>query len=177
MEGIEYAFSPEGKIGKFMRQEMNLTMVVDDTIYAHAGVFPEHVAEGVDKLNERARQLLLDTPSVEELYQLYLNNITHPIFTDEIFLGNKSALDNKYLSDYPESEMCSVLEETLKLTNTKRMIVGHTVQFYGKINTKCNNKLILIDVGISRCIGGGFYGYVEILNDKKEIWARYLKHN
>jgi len=146
VESIEYAFSPEGKIGKFMRQEMNLTMVVDDTIYAHAGVFPEHVAEGVDKLNERARQLLLDTPSVEELYQLYLNNITHPIFTDEIFLGNKSALDNKYLSNYPESEMCSVLEETLKLTNTKRMIVGHTVQFYGKINTKCNNKLILIDV-------------------------------
>jgi len=54
------------------------------------------------------------------------------------------------------------------------MIIGHNVQEYGKINTKCQNKLILIDVGLSKCIGN-YYGYVEILNDKKEIWARYKK--
>jgi len=53
------------------------------------------------------------------------------------------------------------------------MILGHTVQFYGHINTKCDNKLILIDIGMCKRIGN-YVGYLEILNDKQEIWARYL---
>jgi len=52
------------------------------------------------------------------------------------------------------------------------MVVGHTVQEDGKIKTKCNNKLILIDIGLSKFYGGRF-GYLEILRDKKEIWAIY----
>jgi len=52
------------------------------------------------------------------------------------------------------------------------MIVGHTVQEYGKVKTRCNNKIILIDLGLSNCIGN-YFGYLEILNDKKEIWTRY----
>jgi len=52
------------------------------------------------------------------------------------------------------------------------MFVGHRVQKYGKIRTRCQNKLIMMDIGLSRCLGN-YFGYVEILNDKKEIWARY----
>ncbi len=52
------------------------------------------------------------------------------------------------------------------------LVVGHTVQDYGLINTICNDKLILIDVGMSRCISNNF-GYLEINNVKKEIWAKY----
>jgi hypothetical protein len=175
VSGREEAFGPTGKYGQFLRQEMNMTMVIGDSIFAHAGVAPEYVTEGVDKLNEHAREILLDTPSVEELYQLLLKNVTHPIFTDPIFdkIGN-GPVNMRDFANKPESQMCDQLEKTLELTNTKRMIVGHTVQTYGKIRTKCNNKLILIDIGISRCIAGGYYGYLEMLLDKKEIWARYL---
>jgi len=60
------------------------------------------------------------------------------------------------------------------------MIDGHAVQAYGKITTKCQNKLIFTDIGISRCINsGGYYGYLEILDKKngRETWARYFKKN
>jgi len=55
------------------------------------------------------------------------------------------------------------------------MIVGHAIQEFGQIRTRCNEKLILIDVALSECLGD-FFGYVEILNDKREIWARYHHH-
>jgi len=172
--GLEEALGPEGKLGKFIRQEMNVTMVVGDSLFTHGGLYPEFVEEGVDKINEKAREILLNTPSIDVLYEsYYLKNLTHPIMSDPIF-GDTGPLWTRDLVKNPEEEVCSILEKTLELTNTKRMIVGHTVQPFGKIRTRCDNKLIAIDIGISRCIAGGYYGYLEILNDKKEIWARYL---
>ncbi|ORX65992.1 Metallo-dependent phosphatase, partial [Anaeromyces robustus] len=156
VEAFEEALGPEGKIGKFIREEMDVTLVIGDTLFAHGGLNPEYVPDGIDKLNEHAREVLLSTPSIEELYQLILKNITHPIYTDPIFTDKKRGgpIWSRYFANGVESKICPDLEETLRLTNTKRMIVGHTVQPYGKIRTKCNNKLILIDIGISRCIGG-----------------------
>ncbi|ORX76348.1 Metallo-dependent phosphatase, partial [Anaeromyces robustus] len=154
LEGLEKEFGPEGKIGKFIRQDMNVTMVIGDSLFVHGGVIPEHIPDGLDDLNERARKILLDTPSIEDLYQLSLQNITHPIFSDVIFHPDDGPIGSREFSNGLDSEICSRLEETLRLTNTKRMIIGHNVQFYGKIRTKCNNKFILIDIGISRCIGG-----------------------
>jgi len=52
------------------------------------------------------------------------------------------------------------------------MVVGHVIQEYGEMITRCNNKLILLDVGMCKCYGN-YFGYLEILNDKNEIWLRY----
>jgi len=58
------------------------------------------------------------------------------------------------------------------------LVVGHVVQPYGQIKTRCQNKLILIDIAISRCLGG-YPGYLEILNTNKdkEVWARYFDYD
>jgi len=40
------------------------------------------------------------------------------------------------------------------------------------MTTRCIDKLILVDVGMSGCFGG-YFGYLEMLNDKSEIWLRY----
>lgn len=58
------------------------------------------------------------------------------------------------------------------------MVVGHIVQPYGQINSRCQNKLILIDIGISHCLGG-YLGYLEILSNNryKEVWARYFDYD
>jgi len=175
VEALEEAFNPDAKIGKFVRQEMNITMIIADSLFVHGGITPEHIPDGIEKLNQVTREILLDTPTVDELYELYLNNVSHPIFANKIFDTGSGPICSKTFSNGDEREICSQLEETLRLTNTKRMIVGHTVQPYGKIRTKCNNKFIAIDIGISRCIGGGYYGYLEMLFDKNEIWARYFK--
>jgi len=56
------------------------------------------------------------------------------------------------------------------------MFTGHRIQKYGKIRTKCQNKLILTDIALSSSTGN-YFGYIEILNDKKQIWARYNTDN
>jgi len=52
------------------------------------------------------------------------------------------------------------------------MIIGHTVQQYDEMQSRCNNQLLIIDIGMSYCYGD-YFGYVEILNDKNEVWFRY----
>jgi len=184
IQGFEEAFSPKGKYGQYLRKEMNLTVTIDDTLFVHTGIVPAFAELGIEELNRRAREVLLNTPSVPELEKLYNQNITHPIYTEPILnlLDNpdKGPLWSRFFSDNPESVICEKVDESLKLLNVKRMIVGHAVQAYGKITTKCQNKLIFTDIGISRCINsGGYYGYLEILETRngKETWARYFKKN
>ena len=45
------------------------------------------------------------------------------------------------------------------------MIMGHTVQRDGRIHTRCNGKIVLIDIGISHVYGGNF-GALEIMGDE-----------
>jgi len=171
----EKALSMNGKYGKFLRSDMNITMIVDDNLFAHAGLIPKFAKMGVDEINKQAHNILTNAPSYDSLLNdYYMKNKTHPLYADPIFNINDGPLWTRYYIETPEEESCKVLEQVLEITKTKRMIIGHNVQEYGKINTKCQNKLILIDVGLSKCIGN-YYGYVEILNDKKEIWARYKK--
>lgn len=176
-EKREEAFGPNEPFGKLLREELNVAMVIDDTLYTHAGMTSNFAEQGVDKLNKYVHDLLKSTPSVEDLYQLYLqHNIKHPIYNETIF-SDDGPLFYRGFANLPEAEACPEIEKTLKVTNTKRMVIGHTPQTYGKIRTKCDGKLILVDIGISRCIAGGYNGYLEILNNKKEIWARYLDSN
>jgi len=173
----EAAFGPDRKLGKYIREQLNMTMIIDDTIFSHAGLKSKYIENGVDFLNERARRILKSTPTVEELYQMYAqHNITHEIFTDEA-LGDDGPASLRDFANKPEEVICPEVEKTLKMTNTKRMVIGHNPQSYGKIRTKCQNKLIIVDIGISRCIGGGYKGYLEILNKKQEVWARYMDNN
>jgi hypothetical protein len=45
------------------------------------------------------------------------------------------------------------------------MVMGHTVQRDGEIRTRCNGKIILVDIGIS-WVYGGFVGALEIIGDQ-----------
>jgi len=169
----EKAISMDGKYGEFLRKEMNVTMIVDDNLFTHAGLTYEFAKRGVDGLNNYVHEILSTVPSFDEiLNDYYNNNKTHPLYTDPIFDMSTGPLWSKYYTVTPEEESCKELEKVLKITKAKRMIVGHVVQEYGKINSLCQNKLIFVDVGLTKCLGN-FFGYVEILNNKKEIWARY----
>jgi len=172
-ENREKEFSIEGKFGQLIRKEMNITMIVDDIIFAHAGITSNYIEMGIDKINKRAHEILTNTPSYEELYKIIKEGKDYPLYTDPIFDRVNSPLWLRDFAINPESEICPEVEKALELSNTKRMVVGHTIQPYGHITSRCQNKLILIDIGMSDCLGG-YYGYLEILNDKQEVWARYL---
>ncbi|KAJ4480002.1 Metallo-dependent phosphatase-like protein [Lentinula aciculospora] len=53
----------------------------------------------------------------------------------------------------PEEKVCKDVEKVLKMTGTRRMIMGHTPDFHN-IVSRCNGKIIIIDTGISHAYGG-----------------------
>ncbi|ORX65141.1 Metallo-dependent phosphatase, partial [Anaeromyces robustus] len=168
----EKAISMEGEYGKLLRTDMNVTLVVDDTLFVHGGLTYEFAVRGIDEINKHAHEILTNAPAFDDiLNNYYRKGQTHPLYTDPLFDMTNGPLWSKYYINTPEEESCPELEKVLKVTKAKRMIIGHTVQEYGHINTKCNNKLILIDVALSKCLGN-YFGYVEILNNKREIWTR-----
>ena len=58
---------------------------------------------------------------------------------------------------------CDSFNTVSKLLNVGHMIVGHTVQ--DNINSKCDNKLWRVDVGISEAFNSNTIEILEILNN------------
>ena len=166
----EQDFSATGKYGKIMRKEMKATTALNDSVFIHAGLLPEYAKDGIDTINAKVQDLLVNAPSFEELYEIGKNGGKPELYSCP-YLSEKGPLFNRDLVQMEDSKLCPQVEETLRLTNTKRMIVGHNPQDYGEIRTRCNGKIIFIDLGMSACYGN-FFGYVEI-NNKDEVWARY----
>ena len=45
------------------------------------------------------------------------------------------------------------IDYSLFIKKEKRMFIEHSIQQYGKIITKCHNKLILIDIALYKSLG------------------------
>ncbi|ORX76400.1 Metallo-dependent phosphatase [Anaeromyces robustus] len=158
MANRKKAFSLEGKYGKLLRTEMNATMIIDDTLFVHAGLTSVFAKYGVDQMNNHVHYVLQTYPAEQLFYA--------PI------LGNNGPFWTRFMSWGEEQPMCEELRMVFETMNIKRMVVGHTVQENGKINSRCGKKYLMIDVGMSEFYGGRF-AYLEFLNDKKEVWAVY----
>ncbi|EPT01418.1 hypothetical protein FOMPIDRAFT_1120458 [Fomitopsis schrenkii] len=53
----------------------------------------------------------------------------------------------------PEDKVCSQVDDVLKRTGTRRMVMGHTPDFE-HITSRCGGKILIIDTGISHAYGG-----------------------
>jgi hypothetical protein len=78
--------------------------------------------------------------------------------------GSDGPLWYRGYAEENEAQVCSLLEEALIGLNATRMVVGHTPQLTGKILSRCNHKVHVIDVGISR-VYGGHSAALEIIGD------------
>jgi len=151
-------FALTGKYGKLLREEMNTTMIIDDTLFVHAGLNTAYAKAGVDQINNYVHYILQNYPAEQLFYATVFGN-DGPFWTRLMALGE-------------EEYTCEELDSVLEILEVKRMVVGHTVQENGRINTRCKGKLIMIDVGLSEFYGGNF-AYLEFLNEKNQIWAVY----
>jgi len=167
IENRKKKFALNHKFGNLIRKEMDTIKIIDNIIFVHAGLTKEFAALGIENINNKIREVLIDAP-----YKFEVNNRTHEIFVNPLFLEN-GPLYTRYLThNENEEEVCKELSEVFKLTNATKMVVGHTVQLDGKIQTLCNNQLINIDIGLTELFGSHF-GYLEIKRDKNEFWAIY----
>ncbi|ORX72572.1 Metallo-dependent phosphatase [Anaeromyces robustus] len=174
LEDRKKAFSLNHKYGNFLRKEMEPVIIIDDILFTHGGLIKKYAELGIDNLNKKIHNILMETPYDFSLYDKGENS-TEPIVSD-LMMDDGPTWSRRYTSFKPdeEKEACDELSEVLKMTNTTRMVVGHTVQKDGLIKTKCDNKLVVVDIGITASYGSHF-GYLEINRKNNEFWAIYNK--
>ncbi|KAA8499819.1 Shewanella-like protein phosphatase 2 [Porphyridium purpureum] len=133
------AFRPGGTEATLMANRMQVAVVVGDNLFVHGGLKPEHVTEpdALETMNKNTRQFLLgkaDKPTALRggKSPVWMRNFSRPV---------------------PETSDCSMLTRTLQLTNTRRMIVGHTPQAAG-VNGACSGRVWRVDTGMSSAYGG-----------------------
>jgi len=130
---------------------------VGDTLFAHAGVLPEHVSYGFDKLNEQVAGWM------EGRYPAP----PRPVIDDNGVVWNRTYGGGPE-SMYGPQGACPLLNKVLEDTHAKRMVIGHTPQEAGA-NAECRGKLWRIDVGQSRGILGAAPQVIEIVGDSVKV--------
>lgn len=133
----------------------NTIVVIGDILFLHGGLEPKYADYGIEKINEEVREWLLgETSQIPN----FLVTPDGPIWSRTYSSG----------PEHPNENECKMLDEVLKKTNTKYMVVGHTVQTQG-INSACNGKVWRIDIGLSKAYNSAKPQVLEIKNNTFNI--------
>ncbi len=147
MRGRLLAFAPGGPYARKLATRP-IILVVGDTVFAHAGVLPEHVHRGIDAINAETQRWLRGEGEI----------------SPGILLGEESPLWTRRFCQDPGPDDCAVASQTLKQLGSKRMVVGHTVHKEG-ITNNCDGTVWCIDVGMAAYYGG-HTEVLEIVGDQ-----------
>lgn len=131
------AWAPGGAWAK-RAARYNLVAIVDGTVYSHAGIVPEWVAN-IDDANMKSRCWLDGQAGTASDAPLALTSDESPVWTRAYGIAG--------------SEDCTALDGVLAKLGAKRMVVGHTPQRQG-VTSGCDGKLWRIDVGLAAHYGG-----------------------
>lgn len=159
LEARKKAWSKTGWIGSYLR-ELGVAAWVQDvqgelgTVFFHGGANNHWASTSIDGMNQKAKDLLKFQTNVANPG---LFGVDGPLWYRGYALG-------------PEHEICRILDEALNYMNASRMVIGHTPQMDGKILSRCQHKVFVIDVGISR-VYGGHSAALEILD--RSVTALY----
>ncbi len=136
--GRAAAFRPGGPYA-MMLAERPVILELEDTLFVHGGVLPDHVADGIDHINEDVAEWMRGEDWRPKAYT-----------SDE-----DSPVWSRHFSDDPDEEDCALAEEVLDELGLARMVVGHTIQDDG-IDSACDGLVWRIDIGMSE-----YYGHAE----------------
>jgi hypothetical protein len=128
----------------------DVILQLDGNVFVHGGVLPQHVAYGIDRINEETREWLR-------------GEAERPLILD----GEDSPQWVRLYSREPDSLACEVLGQALELLDAKRMVMGHTVQGAG-ITSACDAQAWRIDVGMATYYGGHVQ-VLEIVGDSVRV--------
>lgn len=128
-------FKPGSKLAKLLAYSHNAVIKIGDIIFVHGGIIP----------NLAARYKLIDMNVYLRKFLLGDVSLINNVHFKELFLNQGSLLWTRRYSDFNPD--CKSLYKSLKLLNSKHMVVGHTPQ--NEINSKCSGMIWRIDIGMS----------------------------
>lgn len=129
------AFRPGGEYALYL-SEHYVIVQVEDSVFVHGGVLPEHVDVGLDRINENTQEWMRGERRMPDV----LKSSDAPTWS-------------RHYSDEPTDADCALLAEVLDLLGASRMVVAHTVQERG-INPGCEEQVWRVDVGMAAYYGG-----------------------
>ncbi|HOX46422.1 MAG TPA: metallophosphoesterase [Myxococcota bacterium] len=136
--GRAAAFLPGGAYARKLARR-SVVVQVEDTVFVHGGLLPEHLRYGLGRLNDEVRAWLRgDRPMAPKLI---LNLNAAPTWSRRVSVPK------------PSKAACARLGEALDALGARRLVVGHTIQ-EGGISSACDGRVWRIDVGMSRVYGG-----------------------
>lgn len=144
------AFSASGEWGAYLAG-LDAVAVIGDTLFCHGGLTPAFADRGVDKINRDVRAALFapgKAPVIDDTGPLWYRG---------------------YAQD-DEAVVCPTLERTLAMTHTRRMVVGHTTQQDGRVHTRCNGRVVMIDTGISAHYGSHAAVWESLSGDSRAVY-------
>lgn len=138
------AFLPGGSYAEILAPQP-VILIVGDSVFAHGGVLPEHVAYGIDRINSEVGAWIAGKGELPALMQ----RDDAPVWT------------RLYSEPQPSAVACATLGKVLSSLLVRRMVVGHTVQERG-ITSACDDQVYRIDVGLSRYYRGTTISALEL---------------
>ncbi|KAI8615287.1 Metallo-dependent phosphatase-like protein [Chytriomyces sp. MP71] len=144
----EHAWSARGWIGAQLRERnSNVTLDLAGNVFVHGGITAEWAQHGVEGLNALVRDAMHGAQ-----------------WRNAVFSGEGPFWYRGYAME-SERTVCGELRRALKMLKAKRMIIGHTPQYEtGRILSRCNGSVYVIDVGISSAYGANCAA-LEIMGD------------
>jgi len=154
-EGRYNAFQPGNEIASFLACTRKMALVIGSNLFVHAGI--------IDSISSKYH--ITDLNEILTKYLLGMN-IGMDSFNDLFTPHKQSPMWNRTLANGD----CSALSKTLSSYNVGRLYVGHTPQLTKGIESRCNRKLWLTDIGVSKAFkkfgGNNIVQVLEITNDK-----------
>ena len=154
-------FKPGGDLFNRLSCTRSVILQVGSFLFTHAGVVPNNIKDVknpkkfINDVNNLMREFLQGKKDEndKEIKKYFLEKETSIIW------------NRQYGNEQPN---CNEVEKVTKTLNVGSLIVGHTIQ--NKINSKCDNKLWRVDVGISSIFNNEENSSVlEILDDGEKL--------
>lgn len=148
------ALRPGGPISSRFLSQHPVVLVVGSSVFVHGGLLPGHVEYGLNRINEEVSDWMMGSKGWRGPRYLH---------------GSNALVWLRKYSDVKESRCdCELLARCLQSINgAERMVVGHTIQQPVGLNGACDNKVIRVDVGLSKGCGDGMPQVLEIRGDKE----------
>ncbi|EST04942.1 Phosphoesterase domain protein [Kalmanozyma brasiliensis GHG001] len=112
--------------------------------FVHGGITPEYAERGVDYINKIGHGFLLKALSAL--------NSNHTTEEEALWSSDGPLWYRGYATD-SNNMACQNAEKASKTLGVRHLVMGHTPHMDGFV-TRCDNKVLLIDTGISRAYGG-----------------------